>query len=493
MTRLSNDPSTDITVAIIGAGFSGLAMAIKLAEAGVDAFTVFESASEVGGTWRDNTYPGCACDVPSHLYSYSFERWPRWSRAFSAQAEIQQYLRHCVDKYGLGPRIRYKTEITGATFDEAAGLWILSTAKGEILRARFLVAATGPLRLPAVPALPGLERFQGKTFHSARWDHGYDLSDKRVAVIGTGASAIQFVPQIAPKVEKLHLFQRTPPWVFPKMDRAYSEAQKDFLEAHPGAAWLYRSVIYWAMELRGFGFVLEPRLLRILEWLAKRYLKDSIPDPALRAALSPDYRVGCKRILISNDYYPSLLRDNVEVVTGAIAGIEENAILSADGTRREVDAILFGTGFDVAKNFAPVRVVGPGGRELSEVWRSGAEAYFGVAVSGFPNLFFLLGPNSGLGHNSIVFMIEAQVHLILECMGAAQAKGARLVDVLPRSQRVYNEGIGERMKRTVWQTGCKSWYLDENGKNFTIWPGFTAEYWLRTRRLAKDDFRFETR
>lgn len=493
MSTPTSGRSAEFPIAIIGAGFSGICMAIQLKKAGIDSFTILEAAEDVGGTWRDNTYPGCACDVPSHLYSYSFEPNPRWSRVYGEQPEIWDYLRHCVDRYGLRPHLRFKTEVTGATFDEPSATWRIETAAGEAIRARVVVSGTGPLSRPSIPDLPGLARFQGKTFHSARWDHAYDLRGKRVAVVGTGASAIQFVPQIAPEVQRLHLFQRTPPWVLPKLDRPITEREKRMFERIPPVERLYRTMLYWLMEARGVGFVKEPRVLRFLERFAHQHIRAKIADPELRRIVTPDYRMGCKRILISNDYYPALTRPNVEVVTSGIAEIDERAVMSQDGVRREVDAIILGTGFDVAGLLAPMRVHGLEGKELTETWRAGAEAYYGLAVSGFPNLFLLLGPNSGLGHNSIIFMIEAQVHYIMQCLRFMRGEDLRYLDVLPGVQREHNAELQTRMGETIWKTGCHSWYLDEHGRNFTLWPGFTVEYWLRTRRMKPGDFRAVTR
>jgi cation diffusion facilitator CzcD-associated flavoprotein CzcO len=379
--------------------------------------------------------------------------------------------------------------VTAAAFDEPSGTWRIDTAGGDSLSAQVVVSGTGPLRRPSVPDLPGLARFAGRTFHSARWDHSYDLRGKRVAVVGTGASAIQFIPRIAPVVERLHIFQRTPPWIVPKLDRPFSEREKRVFERIPAVERLYRYFLYWAMESRGMGFVVEPRILHFLERLAHRHIRAAIPDPELRRIVTPSYRMGCKRILISDDYYPALTRPNVDVVTSGIAEIEEHAVVTRDGVARPVDAILFGTGFDVAGSLAPMRVYGLGGRELSAAWQGGAEAYYGLAVSGFPNFFLLLGPNSGLGHNSIIFMVEAQVHYIMECIRRLYERRLLYLDVLPRAQRELNERLQESMKRTIWMTGCQSWYLDERGRNFTLWPGFTVAYWLRTRRVALGDFR----
>lgn len=485
MSTAAREPS----IAIIGSGFAGLGMAIQLKKAGVDDFVIFEAAAEVGGTWRDNTYPGCACDVPSHLYSFSFERRGDWSRAFSGQAEILEYIRGCVDTYGLGPHLRLNTEVVRATFDEVHGRWTVETAAGERHDFRVVVAAVGGLRVPHTPAFPGAERFQGPAFHSARWDHGFDPRGKRIAVIGTGASAIQIVPALAPRAAGLVLFQRTPPWVLPKADRAFSEAEKARFRRHPALSWLLRQKIYLQMEASAVGFVRFPGVLRIAERMARRHLARAIADPELRARLTPDFHIGCKRILIANDYYPAIARDDVDLVTEPIAELRERSVVTRDGREHPVDAIVYCTGFSPRDFLAPMEVRGLGGAELGERWRGGAEAYFGISVADFPNFFVLVGPNTGLGHNSMIFMIEAQVRYVLQAIRAIRDEGLRYLDVLPAVQRRFNRRLQARMEKTVWKSGCQSWYLDEAGKNHTLWPGYTWEYWLRTRRLRRGDYR----
>ncbi len=479
-TRTGDDE--EFPIAIIGAGFAGIGTAIRLLQEGIGSFTIFEQAERVGGTWRDNTYPGCACDVPSHLYSLSFDQNPRWTHEFSGQAEILAYLEDVVARHGLRPFIRFGARVEGGRFDESTGTWTLKISNGEEFRARAVIAGVGPFGNPAIPDIPGRERFEGVQFHSSRWDHSYDLRGKRVASIGTGASAIQYVPEIAKEVDRLTVFQRTAPWVFPKPNRPYSEWAKRAFEVVPGLQRLYRSGIYWSWESRAVGFVRYPELLRPAEWLGRWHIRRSVKDPALRAKVTPDFSVGCKRVLGSDDWYPTLQRDNVELVTDRIVEIDEGGILTADGRRHEVDAIVWGTGFRVTDFLLPMRMHGLGGRELSDAWRNGAEAYYGIVVSGFPNLFMLLGPNTGLGHNSVVFMIEAQIHYVLAMIRRLRDEGLAYLDVKPLEQRRFNETIQERMKRTVWLTGCQSWYLDASGRNFTLWPGFTFEYWLRTRR-----------
>lgn len=478
---------------IVGAGFSGLGMAIALRKAGHEDFVVLEEADEVGGTWWANHYPGCACDIPSHLYSYSFEPNPDWSHAFAPQGEILAYLKRCADKYGVRPHLRLRARVTGADFDEESGTWrvrFVQDGQEAELRARFLVLGVGALSRPAYPEVPGIERFAGPAFHSARWDHEVPLSGKRVAVIGTGASAIQFVPQIVGRVGRLHLFQRTPPWVLPRPDRVMSAAERGLYRAVPGLQRLYRAWIYWTLELRGLGFTKHHGILKLAGALGRRHLRRQVPDPALREALTPKYTPGCKRILMANDYYPALSRENVEVVTQDIKEVTERAVVTADGVAREVDVIIFGTGFRVTDFVTPLNVRGRGGLELNQAWRDGVEAYMGTVVSGFPNLFMLMGPNTGLGHNSMVFMIEAQIRYALACMKEAAGRGARFVDVRPGAQAAFNGELQPRLQKTVWATGCRSWYLDSRGRNATLWPGLTLEFWLRARKVAAADYDF---
>jgi cation diffusion facilitator CzcD-associated flavoprotein CzcO len=474
----------DFEVAIVGAGFSGLGMAIRLKKAGIDSFVVLEKAGEVGGTWRENTYPGCACDIPSSLYSFSFEPGGHWSRTYPAQPEILAYLVDCADKHGLRARIRFGTELTGASFDETASLWRLAIAGGRELTCRFLILAMGPLTKPAYPKLPGLERFEGTRFHSAEWDHGFDPAGKRIAVIGTGASAVQFIPQLAPQAASLQVYQRTAPWVLPKKDAPIGR------QAPPWRRWLTRQKAFWGHEVMGAGFALEPKLVAIAERQAREYLHAQIADPDLRKRLSPDYRLGCKRVLISDDYYPALDRPNVELITSPIAELHARSVTTADGRARDVDAVIFGTGFRATDFLDPVRIVGRAGKALGDLWREGAQAYLGTTVAGYPNMFVLVGPNTGLGHNSLVFMIEAQLDHVVRCLAETRRRRASVLEVDGAAQLRFNEKLQRRMRRTVWLTGCKSWYLDRNGRNTTLWPGFAVEYRLRTSRPRFSDYRF---
>jgi cation diffusion facilitator CzcD-associated flavoprotein CzcO len=477
-----NKIQQDVRVAIVGSGFAGLGMAIRLREAGIEDFVVLERAHEVGGTWRDNSYPGCACDVPSHLYSFSFAPNPEWTSTFSPQPEILDYLRGCAQRYGVLPHIRFGHELLDASWDEDVQRWRLQTSRGD-LTAQLLVLGTGPLSSPAIPDLPGLERFEGTSFHSATWDHDHDLDGERVAVVGTGASAIQFVPQIQPRVGRLHVFQRTAPWIMPRPDRPLRSWERRLYRALPAAQLLMRASIYWARESFVLGFR-HPRAMRLGQRLALRHLRRQVADPELRRRLTPTYRVGCKRVLISNDYLPALGRENVEVVTDAIREVRPRSIVTADGVEREVDTIVFGTGFHVTDMPAAERVRGRDGRALAEVWAGSPQAHLGAMVAGYPNLFFLVGPNTGLGHNSIVFMIESQCNYVLDALRLMEAGGAAELDVRPEAQAAYNAHIQEQMRGTVWTSGgCASWYLDARGRNTTLWPTFTWPFRERTRRL----------
>jgi cation diffusion facilitator CzcD-associated flavoprotein CzcO len=473
----------DDQIVIVGSGFAGLALAIRLKQAGIDDFVILEQADRVGGTWRDNTYPGAACDVESHLYCFSFAANSDWSRSFAPQQEIFDYLERCVAEYGLGPHLRFNARVERAAFDEATGLWRIEIAGGETLSARVLVAGCGGLSRPSYPKIPGLDAFRGPAFHSARWRHDVSLEGTRVGVVGTGASAIQIVPAIAPNVAKLSLFQRTPPWIVPKPDRAYTPREKRRFARRPWRQKLTRYGLYWKNELRAAGFVVDPRIMKLAEIPARRYLEQSIADPALRAKLTPSYTMGCKRVLLSNDYYPALARDNVDVVTDSIARVESRGLRTKDGVLHELDALILATGFQAAEASAPFEMRGRGGRDLNAAWAGGPEAYLGTTVSGFPNLFLIVGPNCGLGHSSMVLMIESQVAYILSALRLMRVRRLAFVDVRPETQARYSERLGERLAGTVWASGCTSWYKTSNGKNTTLWPGFTFEFRFRTRRF----------
>ena len=472
----------DFPIAILGTGFAGLGMAIRLKQQGEHDFVLLERASDVGGTWRDNTYPGCQCDIPSHLYSFSFAPNPDWSRLFPTQPEIWDYLRRCAERYGVRPHIRFDHEVQGAEWDEAHGFWRVQTPHGEIT-ARVVISGQGGLSEPSLPDIPGIGSFAGTMFHSARWDHDHDLAGKRVAVIGTGASSIQFIPKIQPEVGRLTLFQRTPPWIMPHPDRAVHGWEKRLFRLLPFTQKLFRAGIYAYFESRVFPFTRKPDLMKAGEKIALRHMAKQIPDdPELRRKLTPGYRMGCKRILMSNTYYKALAQPNADVVTDAIAEIGPDHIRTADGTKHEVDTIIFGTGFYVADMPFTQWVRGRGGRTMAEVFDGSPQGYLGTTVAGFPNLFLLTGPNTGLGHNSIVYMLESQFAYVLDALRTMRKRGAGVLEVRPEAQRRFNEEIQSAMKDTVWTTGgCASWYIDRNGLNTTLWPGWTWDYRRRTR------------
>jgi cation diffusion facilitator CzcD-associated flavoprotein CzcO len=469
-------------VAIIGSGFSGLCLAIRLKQSGIESFTILEKAKRLGGTWRENTYPGCACDLMSFAYCFSFEQKTDWSRKWSPQSEILEYLEHCARKYELLSHIRFDTEVAAARFDDEQGVWRIRTASGEEIRAEILVSAVGQLNLPFVPAFPGLEKFRGECFHSARWDAGFEAEGKDVAVIGNAASAIQFVPELAKRAGRLHIFQRSPNWMLPRRDRPYSEAEKRRFARHPALARLYRWWIWLSFELRFPVFRRNRFFGRRIEALARSSMQSQISDPALRRALVPDYPIGGKRILISDDYYPCLERDNVEVVTSGIDHITADAIVTRDGHSHRVDALILATGFDSTSFLAPMAIEGPGGRSLESQWKDGAVAYLGLAIAGFPNFFLMYGPNTNLGHNSIIFMIECQSHYILECLHQMDALGLATVELRQEVMDAYNRKLQHQLGRSVWAATSRSWYKTADGKITNNWSGTTARYWWQTRR-----------
>ncbi|MDB4939019.1 MAG: NAD(P)/FAD-dependent oxidoreductase [Labilithrix sp.] len=479
-----------LAVVVVGAGFGGLGMAIRLKQSGIDDFVILERAEELGGVWRDNRYPGVACDVPVHVYSFSFEPNPDWSRFFAPQREILAYLHHCAEKYGLGPHLRLGMGVARAEFDEARGLWSITTTKGTVLETRVLIAAAGlALTTPVLPDIPGLTTFEGKVFHSSRWDASTPLDGKRVAVIGTGASAIQIIPEVAKVAKQLHVFQRTAPWVMERPDFAIPAGQKALFRKRPSVQKLLRGAIWSLMEAFAVGFVVEPRINELRQKLATRYIAKQVHDPVLRANVTPPYTLGCKRILFSNDYYPSLQRPNVELVTERVREVRGRTLITADGKEREVDAIVCATGFEASEAPAPFELRGLGGHTLEEAWKDGVEAYLGATVAGFPNFFFIVGPNTGLGHSSMIFMIESQVAYVLDAIKTMRAKGLGRVSLRPEVQRAYNERLQERLARTVWSKGgCVSWYTTKAGKNTTLWPGFTFEFRARTRKWDEESY-----
>lgn len=483
--------ATDFPILILGAGFSGVGMGIRLKQAGIESFTILERADDVGGTWRDNHYPGAACDVHSHLYSYGFEQNPEWSRAFGKQPEIQSYILDLAERHDIYRHVRFNTEVTGARFDEDTGLWTVDTEDGASLQARVVVSAVGALADPSYPDIPGLEDFQGKLMHTSRWDPDVDLRGKRVGVIGTGASAIQVVPTIAPEVGELKVFQRTPPWVIPKFDRAMSEWEKFAFRHVPGLLSARRIALYWMYEFLNGPMIIsaQPWLKRLGADWGKRHIAKSIKDPELRRKLTPDYEFGCKRVLISNDYYPALARDNVELVDGGVARLTGKGAVDAAGNEHELDVIISATGFDVPSAGAPVPIQGRDGLDLDTVWSQGAEAYKGITVSGFPNLFFLLGPNTGPGHTSVLAYTEKQMDYTVQAIQTLQKRDLKYVDVKQSVQDAFNKDLHARMENTVWlKGGCSSWYLAPSGKNTTLYPDFNFKYRLSVRRFNPREY-----
>lgn len=470
-------------IVIIGSGFAGLGMGVRLKQAGIHDFVILEKADGVGGTWRANHYPGAACDIESHLYSFSFEPNPHWSRSFAPQPEILAYLEHVADKYTLRPHLRFGVEVKSGHFDAKAARWRLTTQTGETIDAHLVISGTGGLSKAALPDIPGLADFAGPRFHSAAWDDDVSIDGKRVAVIGTGASAIQIIPTIAPQVDKLLVFQRTAPWVMPKRDRALGAGEQQLFSRVPFTQTIARTLQYVQHELTAIGFVKEPRLLQLVSKLVLRYLEKSVPDPALRARLTPHFAMGCKRILLSNDYYPAMTRGNVELVTDGITRIEREGIRTKDGTLHRAHVLVLATGFYAAEMCAPFDARGKDGVSLVERWSSGPEAYLGTAIAGYPNLFLIVGPNVGLGHSSMVYMIESQIQYILDCVQRMQQKGLRTVEVKADAQARFNRELQAKFPKTVWSSGCASWYQTKDGKNTTLWPGWTFEFRQKTRHF----------
>ncbi|HEX6858853.1 MAG TPA: NAD(P)/FAD-dependent oxidoreductase [Caulobacteraceae bacterium] len=482
--------SSELDAIVIGAGFGGLAAAIKLRQAGFRNLLVLEKADRLGGTWRDNTYPGAACDVPSRLYSYSFALNPRWSRAYSGQAEIRQYMEDCADRFGVREHLRFNTEVERADWDEAAGLWRVSIKGGGVVSAPVLVSALGQLNRPHFAGIPGREKFKGDSWHSARWNHDVDLTGKTVACIGSGASAIQYIPEVAKTAGKVLIFQRTPNYIVPRLDKPTPPWLQRLYAAVPLVDRLFRHVIWQLMDWRFRAFKRGTKSAENFRKLALGYLEKEIPDPELRAKLTPNYPIGCKRILISDDYYAALRRDNVELITEAVAEITPDGVKTADGREHAADVLVYGTGFDTTHFLAPLEIHGVGGRTLTEAWKDGAEAYLGVTVSGFPNLFMLYGPNTNLGHNSIIVMIEAQADYIVKMMRELRRRRARAVDVKPAAFSDFNVRLQKDLESTAWAGECSSWYKTASGKITNNWSDDTATYRKRTAAPNFDDYAF---
>ena len=480
-----------IDVAIVGAGFGGLCAAIRLRESGVQSLVILERSHEVGGTWRDNVYPGCACDVPSHMYSFSFAPNKEWTRPYPQQQEIQDYILRITDTYALRPVIRFKTDVQALRWVAAKDCWQIEISGQPPLLARHVILATGPLNKPAVPDIPGFNTFTGEAFHSGNWRHDVDLKGRRLAVVGTGASAIQFVPEVAPQAAHVDVFQRTAAWVVPRFDNPYGALRLWAYRRLPGLQRLSRWRVYWFNEWIGTGFMGSKRMQNVLRRLAGHHLRSQVADPVMQKSLTPDFNPGCKRLLISNTWFPTLQRSNVELVTQAVSRIDPTGVVGADGTLYPCDVIVWGTGFKATEFIAPMQVYGEGddAPELGSVWREQpAATRLGITVAGFPNLFLLVGPNTGLGHNSIIFMIECQVHYIVQAMKSLRARGQNVLRLRPEVQQDDYALNQRKLKGTVWASGCKSWYQNAQGQIDTLWPGYTWEYWLKTRRFQVSDY-----
>ncbi|MGS0744040.1 flavin-containing monooxygenase [Glaciimonas sp. GG7] len=485
-----------LSIAIIGGGFAGLSMGYYLKQAGIEDFTIFEKAQETGGVWRENTYPGAACDIPSHLYSFSFEAHYPWSCRYGKQSEILAYTRHVANKYDLQRHFRFGKEVVSAAYDAVRRLWRVQFSDGEEMEVNILISAVGQLHRPAYPDLPGIAHFTGKTFHSARWDHHYDFSQASVAVIGSGASAVQFVPEIAGQVRQLYLFQRSPGWCVPKFDHTFNRFERWLFNTVPMLYSLDRWRIFGLMEFLACATVRRGLLSKladgVLKLMSKVQMRIQVRNPALRRKLTPDSPLGCKRTLLSNDWFRSLTRPNVEVVTGAITDVTADGINSTDGKLRKVDAIIYSTGFAATQFLAPMELTGRNGLSLRELWRDGAEAYLGVGVAGFPNFFMLYGPNTNLGIGSIIYMLETQANYIAQCAQQLEKRGLRAMEVRGEAQYAYNVELRQRNGNTPFESGCHSWYIGPDGRNTNNWVGSMSEYRRRLRTPQMEDYIVES-
>jgi cation diffusion facilitator CzcD-associated flavoprotein CzcO len=479
--------STQPSVVIIGTGFAGIGMAIELKRAGFENLVLLEKGADIGGVWRENTYPGAGCDIPSPYYSFSYEPNPDWPMRFSLRADIHDYLRRTADKYGVTPHIRFGSEVTGAAFDEDRGLWRVETGSGSVYEAAVLIPAVGQLSRPAWPNIPGRDSFAGKAFHSALWDHEVDLTGQRVAVIGTGASAIQFVPRIQPEVARLTLFQRSAPYIVPKADTVYRPWQRALYRRLPAAQLAERAFFWGLCEFATVGLKNDNAITKIVTGLSSAMRRKQIKDPVLRAKLTPDYPAGCKRVLFASDYYPALAAPNVHVETKPITEITPTGVSTADGVEHGADVIIYATGFRTTEFLGPMKVHGLAGRDLREAWSAGARAYFGMAVPGFPNMFMMYGPNTNLGCGSIIYMLERQARYIRQAVQQLARSGASYVDVRQEVADRFDAEVQGRLGRSVWSM-CTSWYREPSGRVSTNWPGLVSEYHRRTRTLDLSDY-----
>nr|WP_174506013.1 NAD(P)/FAD-dependent oxidoreductase [Acinetobacter sp. Marseille-Q1620] len=488
MTPISSEQQTT-KVAIIGSGFGGLAAAIRLQQSNIHDFIILEKASDVGGTWRENQYPGAACDVQSHMYSLSFAPKTDWSKRYADAAEIFDYIKGLFHDYHLEKHCQFNQEVVSAQYNEEKLNWQLVLKTGKKIQAQFVIFASGPLHVPQIPKIKGIEKFKGEVFHSSQWNHNYDLNGKNVASIGTGGSAIQYVPEIAAKTKQLYVFQRTAAWIIPRDERSYHRLDKKLFGQFDWYRKLHRARLYWSNESRVVPIV-QPKLMKYGQKLAEAFIKFQVKDKEIAKKLTPDYVMGCKRILISNKYFPTFNRKNVELVTDAIQELTENSIITKDGKERPIDCLIYGTGFitDPRIYLKSFDCYGENGVELKDVWKDGAESYLGISTKKFPNLFQLLGPNTVLGHNSVVFMIESQVNYILQLIKLVDKTETQAIVVRDKVQDAFNDRIQEQLKGTVWQSGCVSWYQQDGGKNFALWPTYTWKYWLETKKVNPADY-----
>jgi cation diffusion facilitator CzcD-associated flavoprotein CzcO len=480
------------SVVIIGSGFGGLGMAHALKQRGIESFTILEKAQDLGGVWRENTYPGAACDVPSHLYSFSFEPHYPWSCRYGKQAEILEYMQHVARKHDLHRHIRFGCEVLGADYDEARSLWRIRLAGGEVLEANVLVSAVGQLHQPQIPQIPGLERYKGRAFHSARWDHSFDFKNKTVAVIGTGPSAVQLVPELAKEVKQLYLYQRSPGWCVPKFDRPYRAWERKLLDQVPLLHDLDRWRVFWGFEFLNSALVRQPLVgnaaKTFMRLSAEALMRLQVRRPALRKQLTPDFPIGCKRTLLSNDWLRTLALPQVEVVSEGVQEATAKGLRSDDGKLRQVDAIVFGTGFASTEFLAPMEIRGAGGRSLRERWQNGADAYLGMSVNGFPNLFVLYGPNTNLGSGSIIYMLEQQARYVAQAVALLRDRGLAALEVRAEVEQDYNAKLQQRSKHSVYEAGCHSWYITADGRNTNTWVGYMNEYARLVRRPKLDHY-----
>jgi cation diffusion facilitator CzcD-associated flavoprotein CzcO len=481
----------EVRVLVVGAGFGGLAVAAHLRAAGyrsADDLLVLEQADDVGGTWRDNTYPECACDVPSVLYSFSFAPNADWTRSYGRQPEILAYLQRTARETGLTEHLRFGVTMKNARWSPEERRWIVETDKGTV-RAKVFVPATGALSAPQIPSLPGLESFKGDVFHSARWNHDVNLTGKRVAVIGTGASAVQFVPAIAAEVGRLAVFQRTPGWVIPRGDRPYVGPERALFRRWPLTQKISRGSVYTYREGYVVGMAHFPQVLPAIQLVAEAHLRRQVRDRKLRDALRPSFSLGCKRALLSNDWFPALQRPNVELVTSAAASVGPTGLTDATGREREFDVLIFGTGFTPTEPPIARHVQSADGRTLAEVWDGSPRAHLGITVHGFPNLFLMYGPNTNLGHSSIVYMLESQARYVVDAVRTLEQGNLATVEVRADAEHANVLDVERRLAKTVWNTGgCASWYFDRTGRNSTMWPTFTFRYRNATRRFDLDSY-----